>query len=156
MQDHKHERFLRTRRFSQTGHSYLVTCAVKDRQLAFADFRMGRMVVNEMRRLHDSGIVHSLAWVVMPDHLHWLFELRSGSLATLMQSLKGRSAFEINKTCGSKTLTWQKGYHDRAVRAEEDLVAMARYVIANPIRAGLVERIGDYPLWDCVWMHPWD
>jgi REP element-mobilizing transposase RayT len=87
----------------------------------------------------------------MPDHLHWLFELRSGSLATLMQSIKGRSAYEINKAYGSKTLVWQKGYHDHAVRAERDLAEMACYVIANPTRAGLAECEGDYALWDSVW-----
>ncbi len=109
------------------------------------------MVVNEMRHLHDSGVVHSLAWVVMPDHLHWLFELRSGSLALLMQSLKGRSAFEINKAFGSRTLVWQKGFHDRGIRTEKDLVEIARYIIANPMRAELVEREGEYSLWDSIW-----
>ena len=112
---------------------------------------MGRRVVREMKRLHDSGVVQSLAWVVMPDHVHWLLELKSGSLATLMQLLKGRSAFEINKAFGSRTLQWQKGYYDHAVREERDLAGMARYVIANPIRAGLVAWEGDYPLWDSAW-----
>lgn len=69
-----------------------------------------------------------------------------------MQSLKGRSAFAINKAYGAKTLMWQKGYHDRGVRAEEDLMEMARYVIDNPIRARLVRHLEDYPLWGCEWM----
>ena len=154
MQGYAHERYLRANRFSSPGHSYLITCVVKDRQPVFSDYHVGRMVVLEMQRLQQSGVVHSLAWVIMPDHLHWLFELESGSLATLMQSLKGSSAFAINRTYGAKKLTWQKGYHDRRVRIEEDLVEMARYVIANPIRAGLVEHEGAYPLWDCVW--EWD
>lgn len=152
MLGHSHEHSLRIGRYSKSGHLYLLTCAVRDRQAVFANFHMGRIVVREMRRLHDCGVVRSLAWVVMPDHLHWLMELRSGSLATLMQSLKGRSAFEINKTYGSGALAWQKGYHDRAVRGEDDLLKMARYVIANPIRAGLVERVGDYSLWDAAWL----
>jgi REP element-mobilizing transposase RayT len=47
---------------------------------------------------------------------------------------------------------WQPGYHDHAVRQDEDLRAMARYVVANPVRAGLVKDIGDYPHWDAVWL----
>jgi len=47
---------------------------------------------------------------------------------------------------------WQKGYFDRALRREEDLKAMARYIVANPLRAGLVEHIGQYPLWDAIWL----
>ncbi|KFE44408.1 REP-associated tyrosine transposase [Pseudomonas syringae] len=151
MQNQEHGRRLRVGRFSMPGHIYLVTCVVKNRQPVFNDFHIGRRVVREMRCLHDSGVANSLAWVVMPDHLHWLFELRSGSLAALMQLLKGRSACRINKAFGSKTLEWQKGYYDHAVRAEKDLEGMARYVIANPVRAGLVTCEGEYPLWDSVW-----
>ena len=29
---------------------------------------------------------------------------------------------------------------------------MARYIVANPLRAGLVWDIGSYPHWDCIWM----
>ncbi|MFB6261862.1 MAG: transposase, partial [Thiohalorhabdaceae bacterium] len=47
---------------------------------------------------------------------------------------------------------WQPGFHDRAIRREEDLEAVARYVVANPLRAGLVDRIADYPHWDAAWL----
>ena len=30
--------------------------------------------------------------------------------------------------------------------------AAARYIVANPLRAGLVKQIGDYPLWDAIWL----
>jgi REP element-mobilizing transposase RayT len=155
MHGNKHERSLRIGRHSQQGNVYLVTSVLKDRVPLFSEVQIGRLVVKEMRRLHDSGVVHSMAWVVMPDHLHWLFELKSGSLPALMQALKGRTAFEVNKAHGAKKMIWQKGYHDHGVRADEDLVEMARYVINNPIRAGLVTHRGDYPLWDCEWMLGW-
>jgi hypothetical protein len=29
---------------------------------------------------------------------------------------------------------------------------LARYIVANPLRAGLVEHLGDYPHWDAVWL----
>ncbi len=41
---------------------------------------------------------------------------------------------------------------DAATMARNNTVKMARYVVANPLRAGLVERIGDYPLWDAIWV----
>jgi len=47
---------------------------------------------------------------------------------------------------------WQPGFHDRALRRQEDLRAVARYVVANPIRAGLAETVGDYALWDACWL----
>ena len=152
MQEFKHARSLRIGRCSRPGNVYLVTTVVKDRLPIFGDVQIARSVVREMEHLQSSDVVHSMAWVVMPDHVHWLFELKSGSLPALMQALKGRGAFEVNRAKEAKHLTWQKGYHDHGVRAEEDLVEIARYVVNNPIRAGLVKRREDYPLWGCEWV----
>jgi hypothetical protein len=33
-----------------------------------------------------------------------------------------------------------------------DLQSVARYIVANPLRAGLVKHLGDYPLWDAIWL----
>jgi REP element-mobilizing transposase RayT len=110
------------------------------------------MVVHAFRDAEHDGLVASLAWVVMPDHFHWLFELKAGSLNELMKRVRGRSAIEINRAKGTEGRVWQKGYHDRAVRYDDDVIAIARYIIANPLRAGIVRRVGDYPLWDAIWL----
>jgi len=47
---------------------------------------------------------------------------------------------------------WQKSFYDRAMRTEDDLPALARYIVANPLRAGWVARIGDYSHWDAIWL----
>jgi REP element-mobilizing transposase RayT len=105
-----------------------------------------------MRRLHEAGDANSLAWVVMPDHVHWLVRLNRMPLNELSVRMKACSALGINRHRGTEGRIWQKGFHDRALRRDDDLQAAARYVIANPLRAGLVRRIGDYPLWDAVWL----
>jgi REP element-mobilizing transposase RayT len=69
-----------------------------------------------------------------------------------MRRVKSGSALAIMRAGQSPLRVWQKGYHDRAVRREDDLQSIARYVVANPLRAGLVRRVGDYPLWDAVWL----
>ena len=88
----------------------------------------------------------------MPDHLHWLVSLQKGTLANLMKRMKSRSAIHLNRVRHSKVSVWQRGYHDHALRKEEDVKSVARYIVANPLRAGLVENIGDYPYWDTAWL----
>ena len=89
----------------------------------------------------------------MPDHLHWLLELGTGDLSAAVGSFKANAAKTINRWRGtSGKPVWQHGYHDRALRRSDDIQAMARYVVSNPLRAGLVARIGDYPHWDAVWL----
>ena len=143
---------LRHGRYSEQGRSYLVTIVVHHRQRLFTDLFLGRLLVAELRQVHERGLVDSLAWVIMPDHIHWLFELKQQTLADVARRIKSRSTLTINRHRQSKERVWQPGYYDRAVRVEEDIRTMARYIVANPLRAGLVERIGDYPLWDATWL----
>lgn len=73
-------------------------------------------------------------------------------LARTMQGFKGRSARAINRDATLQLEIWQRGYHDRALRTEEDVQDAARYIAANPLRASLVRHLGDYPHWDAVWL----
>ncbi|QOQ77965.1 transposase [Pseudomonas poae] len=143
---------LRRGRYSESGRAYLVTAVVYERRSVFTNFRVGRLLVDELKQAHDLNLINSLAWVIMPDHFHWLFELRDATLPEVMKRVKSRSTLAINRACGTQGVFWQSGYHDRAARAEEDLIKIARYIIANPLRAGLVEHIGNYPLWDAAWL----
>ncbi len=94
-----------------------------------------------------------LAWVLMPDHAHWLVQLGDGDgLASLANRLKSAIARTYNRRLDRTGPVWARAYHDHALRKEEDLVAAARYLVANPVRAGLVKRAGDYPFWNAVWL----
>lgn len=144
---------LRKGRISLPHHAYNITTVTAGRRLWFADWRIGRLVVAEMRRAHDAGEVKSLAFVVMPDHVHWLLALAGTSvLADVVGAFKGRSARTANRALGREGMLWQTAYYDHALRGDEDMRRAARYIVANPLRAGLVESIGDYPLWDAAWI----
>jgi putative transposase len=143
-----HGKALRKGRYSQPGSVYLLTSVTQGRMPHFEDWRVGRLLVSEFRRAHEAGLCESMAFVVMPDHFHWLITLQSGSLAALMGRVRSRSAIAVNRVNGMGGQLWQRGYHDHALRKEEDLPAITRYVVANPLRAGLVKCLGDYPMWD--------
>ncbi len=139
---------LRKGRFSEPGRIYLVTTVTHGRDPLFVDWRAGRLIARTIAGMP----VRTLAWVVMPDHLHWLLELGGGSLGDTVRTMKSVSARAVNMQSGRNGSVWQKGYHDHAVRVEEDVRALARYLVANPLRAGMVRRVGDYPLWDARWL----
>jgi len=106
-----------------------------------------------MRKLHDEIYIQSIAWVLMPDHLHWVFQLREKeALSTVMRLFKGRSAKHVNAVLKRRGPIWQRAYFDHAIRDNEDIKEITRYMVANPLRSGLVENIGDYPYWDATWL----
>ncbi|AUG08706.1 transposase [Pseudomonas sp. S09G 359] len=143
---------LRIGRFSEPNRIYLITTNTHERIPIFSNFHLGRLLVWQFRLAQHQGLANSLAWVIMPDHFHWIIELKKGSLADLMRQVKSKSTRSVNGVSGRKGRLWQESFHDRALRKEDDLVKMARYVVANPLRAGLVKKIGDYPLWDAIWI----
>ncbi|MGH8464185.1 MAG: REP-associated tyrosine transposase [Pseudomonas sp.] len=143
---------LRRGRCSQPGRLYLLTTTTHQRKPLFHDFAHARMVVRQLRQSEQEQACQSLAWVVMPDHLHWLIELEAVTLGTLMRRFKSRCSLALHKAGVEHGPIWQNGYQDRALRREEHVVRVARYIVANPLRAGLVNRVGDYPHWDAVWL----
>ena len=146
---------LRHGRVSEPGRPYLVTTVTVERTSFFSDPINGRIVAREIARLDHGGYIQFLAFVVMPDHLHWLFVLGDKlSLSEVVAYLKGRSAHELNHHLQREGAVWQKSFHDHALRKDEDIKQIARYLVANPLRAGLVEKLNDYPLWDAIWVVP--
>lgn len=147
-----HARDLRRGRYSQENRPYLITTVTHQRIPLFNDFDVARLLIHELQTTCSELSVESLAWVVMPDHLHWLFVLNHSLVPEVVRRVKGKSAYRINLRRGYQGKLWQKGFHDHAIRRDEDLRAVARYIIANPLRAGLVDNVGDYPFWDAAWL----
>jgi putative transposase len=82
----------------------------------------------------------------MPDHVHLLLGLgQSTNLVSIVGAWKSK-CFLLRRRRGNLRRFWQRSFYDHALRRDEDLLVVARYVLANPIRAGLVENATDYPL----------
>jgi REP element-mobilizing transposase RayT len=141
---------LRKGRVSVSGQIYIVTFVTDRRYPYFLELRLARSVTCALNRTAGQA---TLCHVVMPDHVHWLLELKVGSsLSRVVQACKSRSAHEINNALQRCGRVWQAGFHDHALRTEESVVEAARYIVANPIRAGLCEKVEQYSHWDAVWV----
>ena len=146
---HPRSHRLRLGRWSSEGQIYFLTITTKDRIHLFERFWSARVVIGVLARQR----CRTWAYVLMPDHLHWLIQLGDRpSLSDLVRDFKSESARRLNQHLGGSGTVWQRGFHDRAVRAHEDLPTVARYLVRNPIRAGLVAKAGDYSHWDAAWI----
>lgn len=85
-----------------------------------------------------------MAWVLMPDHLHWLVQPQGRSdLASALERLRavaGGSDF------------WAGEFSTEPVPESADIRELSREIVANPLRWGLVESLGEYPHWDAIWI----
>ena len=146
-------RALRRGRASLPNHVYHLTAVTVGRAPVFADHDAAHAAC---RCFHDPTMLpdaRMLAWVLMPDHAHWLLQLGEREpLHRVVSRLKTVSAERVNERRGRHGHVWSRAYHDRALRSDEDVATVARYIVANPLRAGLVEHIGQYPYWNAIWL----
>jgi putative transposase len=97
----------------------------------------------------------NFAFSVMPNHVHWVFELYLNDeeghpvyLQDVLQSVKRFSCNEINKAANRKGLLWQKENFDTTIRDEKHLYYAIKYTLNNPVKAGLVS---DWKNWAGTW-----
>jgi REP element-mobilizing transposase RayT len=116
----------------------------------FASACAASRAFTDARTLRDARL---LAWVLMPDHAHWLLQPGPGeSIAQVVTRMKARSGHAVNRLRGEKRPVWASSWEDRALAGHEDARSVARFIVANPLRAGVVRSLADYPFWDAAWL----
>jgi REP element-mobilizing transposase RayT len=99
------------------------------------------------------GNSQCLAWVLMPDRWHGLVVVGEGdSLERLVHRFKSVCARAIEPRFRVNGWLWAKGFNERALPSDESVLAVARHLVANPVRAGLARSVGEYPYWNAIWL----
>jgi putative transposase len=108
-------------------------------------------IVAEALQYRHGRQVDLLAFCIMPNHVHLVCTpLADGNgsvwaLSRVLHSLKGRTAREANRILGRKGPFWQRESYDHVVRDADELERIVRYVMGNPVKAGLVAEADAWP-----------
>jgi len=78
-----------------------------------------------------------LAWCIMPNHVHIIFQPLTREPSDILHSWKTYTANRANRLLRRSGSFWQREYFDRIARDQEDLERMVEYVWNNPDNAGL-------------------
>ena len=145
---------LRLGRRTEAGRAYFLSTVTHSRSPLFSEWHAACVMSRCLACPDTWPGAELLCWVLMPDHWHGLLVIDgTRTLARTMKLAKGSSARRFNKAMGRTGPVWAAAFHDHALRRDEDLRGVARYIIRNPIRTGLVESCGDYPFWDAAWLN---
>ncbi len=132
-------------RFLLEKQCYHVVSTTRDRVSVFLDPDCASLVVEAVKFVRRER-AYVLAYVVMPEHLHGLLVPRDGtSISQVMQSIKGYTARLVNEKLDRRGPLWQRGFYDRMIRDERQLMEEVNYVHMNPVVAGMVEDAEAYP-----------
>ena len=131
------------------GQTVLVTiCTVERRHLFGVVVALGAShaktelsVLGEILRqewTRRSGVrdtVATDAFVIMPNHIHGILRIGSAPLATFIRGVKAAVTSRAHREIDEPVYqVWQRGYHDRILRDDVELVAARTYIANNPIR----------------------
>jgi putative transposase len=135
------------------GRIHLVSLTAAGQRSVFDDFELARCVaeVGSRREIWRDGRL--LAWVLMPDCWHGLVEVGPlDSLDTALARMRSLTARAARRAQPDLSRLWARVYEMRALAGDEDPAHAARRMVAHPLRAGLVQKLGDYAFWDAVWL----
>ena len=132
--------------FSYVGlHRYSLTFCTQQRQHLFTDASAVELVVQQLVRASMEQKFSVIAYCFMPDHLHVLSEGTDddSDCKRFIKAFKQYSGYYYSQK-HHKTL-WQRYGFEHVLRDDEVTREVAKYILANPIRAGLAATVEQYP-----------
>ena len=126
-------------------YRYFLTFCTDSRQRVFVTPERVDLVLLQIERSVSEESFAIVAYCFMPDHLHLLIEGRaeSSDCRRFIRRAKQFSGFHYSKTFGHRL--WQRYGFERVLRDDQPTLGVARYILENPLRARLVQRVEDYP-----------
>jgi REP-associated tyrosine transposase len=132
--------------FSYTGfHRYFLTFCTDRRARVFVADLPVKLVFVQLVRTATQEQFAILAYCFMPDHLHLLVEGRSeqSDCRQFISRFKQLSGFYYNKEFNSRL--WQRYGYEHTLRDDEATISVAKYLLQNPVRAGMVSTLRQCP-----------
>ena len=136
------------RSFGYTGaNRYFLTMCTNQRARYFVEGQLIALVSEQFQRASREQAFAVIAYCFMPDHVHLLIagERDDADLKRFTKYAKQYSGFYFRQRTG--LALWQRYCYERVLRNAEATPVVARYTIANPVRAGIVQSPADYPFW---------
>lgn len=130
--------------YSQIRPYFVTLCTKDERPILWGE--SAKNIVSCLKELKVSRSFKLYAYCIMPNHVHLLLSPGDSrlSLSKIIQMFKSITTRRY-RAKGAKNLLWQTYFYDHVIRREEDLNDVARYILENPIRKGIVTDWQRYP-----------
>jgi putative transposase len=137
----------RLKTFPYIGKYHYSLCFnTKTRRPLFRSPEFATATIEQIQKSCKLEMFAALAYCVMPDHVHLVLEgLTATSDLRRYEKLPKQRVENVARRQFQIHRLWQNGYYDRVLRSRHAVEASVRYVLENPVRAGLARSIGEYP-----------
>jgi putative transposase len=124
--------------------SVAFTLCVQDRHNIFLNSSIIAQFTDILKSLVDRFPCIIPIYCFMPDHQHLIVSGTSiqADVLNFIKMYKQKTGYCLSRNLSAK---WQKDFYDHVIRKEDNLISIARYILDNPVRKGLVAHWDDYP-----------
>jgi putative transposase len=126
-------------------HQYFLTFCTYQRRRLFVSLDRVAAVRTHIERASFEQRFAITAYCFMPDHFHMLAEGQADDSDCRRFIARAKQYSGYHYRAEFQQRLWQRYGFERTLRSDESAISVARYILENPVRAGLVERIEDYP-----------
>ena len=143
------------KRYYQENQIVFITQVVKDRKPAFAQPDLASLLLRSWHRTKERIPFKMLAYVILPDHFHFLIQPTGESnFSQILHALKLSFTNSYKRQINAKApfIFWQKRFWDHVIRNEADLENHIQYIHFNPVKHGYVS---DPSQWQHSSFHEW-
>jgi putative transposase len=126
-------------------YRYFLTFCTHQRRHVFVTSDRVELVRAQILRAATDQHFALLAYCFMPDHAHLLVEglADDADCRRLIARAKQTSGFHYQKMFGARL--WQRYGFERTLRRGESALSVGKYILENPVRAGLAKSVEEYP-----------
>lgn len=138
----------RLKDFSYVGrYTYFLTFCTKHRAAVFTRGDLVLQVLTQFLQIAAATQMKQIAYIFMPDHVHLMVRgmTDASDLCDYAKRVKQKAGFEYRQRTGKRL--WQPSFYDHVLRGDEGEASIIRYMVLNPVAAGLVRDPADYPFW---------
>ncbi len=130
-------------RYYSPGNIYFVTTVTHNREpILLANIDLFNI---SLARTHTRLDFVNVAWVVLPDHVHFIIDPKNSSLSDIMKSLKQDFGYLYRQKLGTrKGKVWQRRFWDHVIRDQTDMNRHVNYIHHNPVKHGLATFSVEY------------
>ncbi len=140
------------RRYRIQGGTYFFTVTLQDRKSDYLT-RYIRQLGAAIRHVKSLHPFTTIAMVVLPDHLHAMWELpddddnyslRWRCIKTAFAANIKKSGVEILKNRFNENCLWQRRFWEHTIRDEKDYERNINYIHYNPVKHQLIKNVSDW------------
>ena len=142
----EHAKPSRLRDFPYRGYyRYFITIRSHSFERHFVRDEVVTKVIDFLKTTAEHEGFSVWAYCFMPDHAHLLVEGKhsNADMKHFVALFKQKSGYWFKSNYGVKL--WTPNYHEHVLRNDETTRAVARYIIQNPVRKGMVDDCSSYP-----------